>query len=309
MLGCRREIVAESPYELLGVAPDASADEIQKAYRRLAKKSHPDLNPGDPKALDRFKAISSAYGLLSDPEKRARFDSGEIDASGAERPQPRYYRDFAADSAEQPYTSDAGFADFMDQDILAELLRRGSRPRAPMPGRDLRFRLSIEFLEAVNGTRKAVTLPNGQSLEINVPPGIDDGQVLRLVGRGEPGTGGAPPGNALIEIHVRPHRLFRREGDDIRLDLPVTLKEAVLGARIQVPTPTGPVMVSIPKGSNTGKVLRLKGKGAPRADGTHGDLYAALRVMLPDRPDAELEAFAEGWQAGSSYNPRQSMEA
>jgi DnaJ-class molecular chaperone len=178
-----------------------------------------------------------------------------------------------------------------------------------MPGRDLRFRLSIEFLEAVNGTRKAVTLPNGQSLEINVPPGIDDGQVLRLVGRGEPGAGGAPPGNALIEIHVRPHRLFRRDGDDIRLDLPVTLKEAVLGARIQVPTPTGPVMVSIPKGSNTGKVLRLKGKGAPRADGTHGDLYAALRIMLPDRPDAELEAFAEGWQAGSSYNPRQSMEA
>jgi DnaJ-class molecular chaperone len=219
--------VAESPYELLGVAPDASADEVQKAYRRLAKKYHPDLNPGDPKALDRFKAISSAYGLLSAPEKRARFDSGEIDASGAERPQPRYYRDFAADSAEQPYTSDAGFADFMDQDILAELLRRGSQTRAPMPGRDLRFRLSVEFLEAVNGTRKAVTLPNGQSLEINVPPGIDDGQVLRLVGRGEPGTGGAPPGNALIEIHVRPHRLFRREGDDIRLDLPVTLKEAV----------------------------------------------------------------------------------
>lgn len=301
--------MTESPYELLGVAPDASADEIQKAYRRLAKKYHPDLNPGDPKALDRFKAISSAYGLLSDPEKRARFDSGEIDASGAERPRPRYYRDFAADSAEQPYTSDAGFADFMDQDIFAELLRRGTRTRVPMPGRDLRFRLSIEFLEAVSGTRKAVTLPNGQALEINVPPGIDDGQVLRLVGRGEPGIGGAPPGNALIEIHVRPHRLFRRDGDDIRLDLPVTLKEAVLGARVQVPTPTGPVMVSIPKGSNTGKVLRLKGKGVPRADGTHGDLYAALRIMLPDRPDAELEAFAEGWQAGSSYNPRQSMEA
>jgi DnaJ-class molecular chaperone len=309
MLGCRREVVTESPYELLGVAPDASADEIQKAYRRLAKKYHPDLNPGDPKALDRFKAISSAYGLLNDPEKRARFDSGEIDASGAERPRQRYYRDFAADSAEQPYTSDAGFADFMDQDIFAELLRRGPRSRVPMPGRDLRFRLSIEFLEAVNGTRKAVTLPNGQSLEINVPPGIDDGQVLRLVGRGEPGTGGAPPGNALIEIHVRPHRLFRRDGDDIRLDLPVTLKEAVLGARVQVPTPTGPVMVSIPKGSNTGQVLRLKGKGAPRADGTRGDLYAALRIMLPDRPDVELEAFAEGWQAGSSYNPRQNMEA
>jgi DnaJ-class molecular chaperone len=178
-----------------------------------------------------------------------------------------------------------------------------------MPGRDLRFRLSIEFLEAINGTCKAVTLPTGQSLEINVPPGINDGQVLRLVGRGEPGIGGAPSGNALIEIHVRPHGLFRRDGDDIRLDLPVTLKEAVLGARVQVPTPTGPVMVSIPKGSNTGQVLRLKGKGAPREDGTRGDLYAALRIMLPDRPDAELEAFAQGWQVGSSYNPRQSMEA
>lgn len=301
--------MTESPYELLRVKPNASADEIQKAYRKLAKKYHPDLNPGDRTAEDRFKAISAAYDLLSDPEKRARFDRGEIDASGAERPQRRYYRDFAAEDAGPSYHSDAGFADFMDQDILSELLRRGARTRFAMPGQDLRFRLAVDFLEAVNGTRKTVTLPTGQSLDIIVPAGIRDGQVVRLAGKGQPGIGGGPPGDALIEVHVRPHRLFTRQDDDIRLEVPISLREAVLGGRIQIPTPTGPVMVSVPKGSNTGRILRLKGKGVPRPNGTHGDLHAVLKVVLPDRPDPELEAFAERWTGGASYNPRDGMEA
>ncbi len=300
--------MAESPYELLGVKPTASAEEIQKAYRKLAKKYHPDLNPGDRTAEDRFKAVSAAYDLLSDPEKRARFDRGEIDASGAERPQRRYYRDYAAEDAGPSYHRGSGFADFMDQDILSELLRRGTRSRFAMPGQDLRFRLAVDFLEAVNGTRKTVTLPDGQSLDIVIPAGMRDGQVVRLAGKGGPGIGGGPPGDALIEVHVRPHRLFARQDDDIRLEVPISLREAVLGGRIQIPTPTGPVMVSVPKGSNTGRILRLKGKGAPRPDGTQGDLHAVLKVVLPDRPDPELEAFAEHW-IGSSYNPRDGMEA
>ncbi len=301
--------MTESPYELLGVKPSASADEIQKAYRKLAKRYHPDLNPGDRTAEDRFKAISAAYDLLSDPEKRARFDRGEIDASGAERPRRQYYRDFAGEDAGPSYHSDAGFADFMDQDILSELLRRGARSRFAMPGQDLRFRLALEFLEAVNGTRKTVTLPNGQSLDIAIPAGIQDGQVVRLAGKGEPGSGGGPPGDALIEVHVRPHRLFTRQDDDIRLEVPISLREAVLGGRIQISTLTGPVMVSVPKGSNTGRILRLKGKGVPRPDGTRGDLHAVLKVVLPERPDPELEAFAERWTGGASYNPRDGMEA
>jgi DnaJ-class molecular chaperone len=300
--------VTESPYELLGVKANASADEIQKAYRKLAKKYHPDLNPGDRTAEDRFKAISAAYDLLSDPEKRARFDHGEIDGSGVERPRRQYYRDFAAENAGPSYHSDSGFADFMDEDILSELLRRGARSRYTAPGQDLRFRLAVDFLEAVNGARKTVTLPNGQSLNITIPAGLRDGQVVRLAGKGEPGIGG-PPGDALIEVHVRPHRLFTRQDDDIRLEVPISLREAVLGGRIQIPTPTGPVMVSVPKGSNTGRILRLKGKGAPRPDGTRGDLHAVLKVVLPERPDPDLEAFAERWTGGSSDNPRDGMEA
>jgi DnaJ-class molecular chaperone len=300
--------VTESPYELLGIKPNASADEIQKAYRKLAKKYHPDLNPGDRTAEDRFKSISAAYDLLGDPEKRARFDRGEIDGSGAERPRRQYYRDFAAEDAGPSYHSNSGFADFMDEDILSELLRRGSRSRYAAPGQDLRFRLAVDFLEAVNGAHKTVTLPNGQSLNITIPAGLRDGQVVRLAGKGEPGIGGGPPGDALIEIHVRPHRLFTRQDDDIRLEVPISLHEAVLGGRIQIPTPTGPVMVSVPKGSNTGRILRLKGKGAPRPDGTQGDLHAVLKVVLPERPDSELEAFAERWAGGSSDNPRHGME-
>ncbi|MBL8675201.1 MAG: J domain-containing protein [Rhodospirillales bacterium] len=297
----------KDPYETLGVARDASADDIQKAYRRLAKKHHPDLNPGNKAAEDRFKEVSAANELLSDPDKRRRFDAGEIDASGAERPRPRYYKDFAAEAAEgHPYENRSGFADFEGDDIFAELLRRQAQAARRAPGMDLRFHLGVDFLDAVNGATRRVTLPDGGTLDVSIPAGIEQGQVLRLRGKGAPSRGEGPPGDALVEISVAPHRFFTRHGDDIRMELPVTLGEAVLGGRVEVPTPTGSVMMTIPKGSNTGAVLRLKGKGVARR-GAPGDLFVTLKVALPTAPDAELEAFLAGWKPVAGYDPRKEL--
>jgi len=285
------------PYELLGVKKDASADEIQKAYRGLAKKLHPDLNPGNKKAEEQFKDVSAAYALLSDAEKRARFDRGEIDASGQERPQQRYYRDFADQGASRGYTSDAGFADFADEDLLSELFGRRGRGNLRMRGSDMHYQLEVEFLDAINGAKRQIMLPESAALEVTIPPGTRDGQVLRLRGKGRPGIGGGEPGDALIEIAVRPHPQFTRKGDDIYVELPIPLDQAVLGGRITVPTPSGPVTMTVPKWSNTGAVLRLKGKGAPRRGGESGDEYVTLKVMLPDKPDPELEALITQWGA------------
>ena len=318
---------SNDPYELLGVERDASQKDIQKAYRRLAKKLHPDLNPGNPDAEQQFKDVAAAYHLLNDPEQRARFDRGEIDASGAERPRQRsYYRDFDTSGAEwpeqrhyyrdfasgpgNPYTSDAGFADFMDgDDILSAVFggrARGSRRRR---GQDVRYRLDVDFLDAINGATKRLTLPDGSVIDVTIPPGTRDGQVLRLRGKGAAGVGGGPPGDALVEIRVRPHPYFTRRGDDIHLEMPISLPEAVLGAKVDVPTPTGPVTMTVPKGASSGRVLRLRGKGVPRADGSRGDEYVTLKVALPDRPDPELESFVAGWRSGKAYNPRRAMEA
>lgn len=303
--------MSDDPYAALGVKRDASQDEIRKAYRALARKHHPDLNPGDKAAEERFKAISSANDLLSDAEKRARFDRGEIDATGAERPPPGYYRDHAG--ASPSYGSDAGFADMVDEDeLLAHIFGRGARrgqgSTIRMKGGNITARLDIDFLDAVNGATKRVTLPDGTIVDVTVPPGTHEGQVLRLRGKGTPGIGGGAPGDLLVEVMVGAHRHFTRRDDDILLDLPISLTEAVLGGRVEVPTPAGPVAMKIPKGSNTGTVLRLKGRGVKRRDGTRGDAFATLRVMLPDAPDAELEAFAEQWEAGRAQNPRAGME-
>jgi DnaJ-class molecular chaperone len=301
--------LTESPYDVLGVKTSASPDEIQKAYRALAKKFHPDLNPGNEKAEEQFKRVSAAYSLLGDPEKRGRFDRGEIDASGAEGPQQRFYRDFADAGEDHPYTSSAGFADFVSsEDVLSELVRRGARGKIRMPGRDVYYRLEAEFLECVNGATKRVSLPDGTALEVSIPPGTHDSQVLRLRGKGEAGLHGGYPGDALIEINVRPHPLFRRDGDDIRLELPISLTEAVLGGKVEVPTASGRVMMTIPKRSNSGRVMRLRGKGVPRPCGSHGDLYVTLRIALPE-DDPELEAFARTWSAGMAHNARKSMGA
>jgi DnaJ-class molecular chaperone len=299
--------LAADPYETLGVKKDASQDAIQKAYRRLAKKLHPDLNPGNKQAEEQFKAVSAAYDLLSDPQKRARFDRGEIDASGAERPRQTYYRDFA-DAPSNPYASGAGFADFAGMDdILSEIFGRQARGDVRMRGADAHYRLMLDFLDAINGGKQQLTLPDGSVLDVTIPPGTNDGQILRLRGKGRPGIGGGPPGDALIEIEVRPHPLFTRKGDDIYVELPISLREAVLGGKVNVPTPSGAVTMTVPKWANTGTRLRRKGRGAPRADGTRGDGYVTLKVLLPERPDPELEKFIAQWRPATARNPREAI--
>jgi DnaJ-class molecular chaperone len=302
--------LAADPYATLGVKKDASQADIQKAYRRLAKNFHPDLNPGNTAAEDKFKEISAAYDLLSDPNKRARFDRGEVDASGTERPRQQYYRDFADQEGWSAYTNNSGFADFGDfsgsEDILSEIFGRTGRAGRRRRGQDVRYQLDLSFLDAINGGKQSLVLPDGTTLDVNIPPGTRDGQILRLKGKGRPGTGDGPPGDALIEISVLPHPYFIRKGDDIYLDLPTSLKEAVLGAKVRVPTPSGTVTVAVPKWSSTGRVLRLKGRGVPRSDGSKGDQYVTLRLMLPQKPDPQLEKFVAKWQPAED-SPRQSL--
>jgi DnaJ-class molecular chaperone len=302
--------VSEDPYDVLGVKREATQDEIRKAYRALAKKLHPDLNPGDRKAEEKFKQVSAAYDLVGDADKRARYDRGEIDASGNEQPRERYYRDFHGTGAEEhAYSDPGGYADFMDEDILKEMFARGGgQGRFRMRGQDALYRLPVEFLEAVNGGTKRITMPDGGTIDVSIPAGTRDKQVLRLRGKGGPGIGGGPAGDALVEIEVSPHKFFTRKDDDIHLELPISLPEAVLGGKLDVPTPTGPVRMTVPKGANTGTVLRLKGKGVPRGDKSHGDEYVTLKVVLPDKLDPEIEEFAQRWQAGKDHQPRQHLE-
>lgn len=302
------------PYKILGVGRDASEKDIQKAYRALAKKHHPDLNPGDADAERRFKEISAAYDLLSDPEKRARYDRGEIDASGNEtgpRYERRYYREYAGGRG-NAYENTGGYADFVDlDDILADLFARqgggqGRARSANLRGADVRYHLEVDFLDAVNGGRKRLSLPDGSTIDVTIPAGTRDGQILRLSGKGMPGVGQGRPGDALVEISVRPHPFFVRDGDDIRVEIPITVREAVLGGKVKVPTPSGMVTVTVPKWSNSGKTLRLKGKGVKRRDGTAGDQYVSLKVVLPQEPDPQLEAFMQGWT--EKGNPRTGLE-
>jgi DnaJ-class molecular chaperone len=301
--------LASDPYTVLDVKRDASQEDIQKAYRRLAKKLHPDLNPGNKKAEEQFKEVSAAYNLLSDPQKRARLDRGEIDASGQERPAQHFYRDFA-DSGGHAYSSDAGFADFAGaEDIISEMFGRRGRSNVRRRGSDVQYHLTLDFLDAINGGKQQLTLPDGSTLDVNIPPGIRNGQVLRLRGKGRPGLNGGPAGDALIEIEVRPHPMFKRKGDDIHVELPIPLEDAVLGGRISVPTPTGPVTMKVPKWSNTGTVLRLKGRGVPRSDGTRGDEYVTLKVRLPDKPDPELERLIAQWRAAKTTRSEASVGA
>lgn len=298
--------MAADPYQVLGVKRDASQDDIQKAYRQLAKKLHPDLNPGNKAAEEKFKELASAYDLLGDADKRARFDRGELDETGAERPQQRYYRDFADSS--HAYASDAGAADFgSTEDILSQIFGRQGRASVRRRGTDTHYVLQLDFLTAINGGKRQITLPDDSALDVTIPPGTRDGQVLRLRGKGRPGINGGAPGDALIEIEVLPHKLFTRKGDDIHLELPISLREAVLGGKVEAPTPSGPVSLTVPKWSNNGAVLRLRGRGAPRPDGRRGDQLVTLRVMLPKNRDPELEKFVEQWHPAG--DPRNSMEA
>jgi DnaJ-class molecular chaperone len=300
-------MAAGNPYEVLGVKKDASDEEIRRTYRTLAKKHHPDLNPGNKAAEARFKEISAAYDLLSDKDKRARFDRGEIDESGVERPQQAYtYRGFAEGAPGAKYGPGEGVAPEDLDDLFAFFgggRGRGEGGTIRMRGPDHHFALQIDFLTAVNGAIRRLDLAEGKSLEVTIPPGVEDGQVLRLKGQGGAGMNGGPAGDALIELKVAPHPFFRREGDDIHLDLPVGLGEAVLGARINVPTVTGAVTMTIPPHSNTGARLRLRGKGVAG----RGDQYVTLKLVLPEGADAELDAFLRDWAVKHPYDPRKGM--
>ena len=298
--------MAVDPYTVLGIKKDASQDDIQKAYRRLAKKLHPDLNPGNKRAEEQFKEVSAAYDLLGDADKRARFDRGEIDASGVER---RNIASIATSLiAAVPTTRTTPVLPTSPPTMIFSRRFSAATGRANirMRGADVHYRLALDFLDAINGGKRQITLPDGSVLDVNIPPGTRDGQILRLRGKGRPGIRGGQPGDALVEIEVRPHRIFTRRGDDIHVDLPISLSEAVLGGKVKVPTPTGVVTMTVPKWSNTGTVLRLKGKGVPRLDGSKGDELVTLKVMLPEEPDPELEKFVAHWRG--TYSPRQAME-
>jgi len=295
------------PYTTLGVAREATTEQIRSAYRKLAKKHHPDLNPGNAAAEERFKAVNTANELLSDPEKRARFDRGEIDAAGEPTaPEPPRYRRYA-DASEGARYRAAPDEEFEFGDIFGEFLNRGGEGLR-MRGADARYALAVAFLDAVSGATRTLTLPDGRTLDVRIPPGIEDGQVLRLKGQGGPGRNGGPAGDALIEVHTEPHPFFTRDGDDIHLNLPITLKEAVLGGRIKAPTATGEVNMTVPKRSDTGTRLRLRGRGIPAHAGRPaGDQYVTLQVTLADADDA-LETFLSGWSPAEHRDPRRKME-
>lgn len=298
------------PYQLLGVKRDAAQKDIQSAYRKLAKKLHPDLNPGNKQAEEKFKEVSAAYAILGDEEQRARFDRGEIDAGGSEKAQQRqYYRDYASSEGRGgPYQNSGGFADFGGaEDVFSSFFSRRGQGAQQMKGQDRRFSMEVDFLDAINGTKTQVTLPSGPSLDVQIPAGTVDGQTLRLRGKGDPGFNGAPAGDALIDIKVRPHKIYVREGDDIRFDVPISLREAVLGGKVRITTPSGPVAITLAPNSNTGKVMRLKGKGVAKRGGEHGDAYVTLKIVLPETPDPELTAFVNDWAAGEKHEPRANM--
>jgi len=312
------------PYQVLGVAKSASEAEIKKAFRGLAKKHHPDTHAGDETSKKRFQEISAAYDILGDKDKRAKYDAGEIDESG----NPRGFDPRAGGFRGSPFgfggggpsgggerefhfswdDQGAGAQGFSAEDIFSEMMGGRGRSRASRParGEDFAVAITASFSESVMGGTRRIVLANGEQIDVKIPAALKDGQQIRVKGRGGAGRNGGPNGDVLIQVTVAPHPFMSREGDDLRMDLPVTLKEAVLGAKVPVPTLSGTLNLSIPANSNSGAVLRLKGKGVP-AHGSQpaGDLYVRLVVALPDRPDAALKSFVEGWQ--SSFDPRARM--
>ncbi len=315
--------MASDLYQELGVSRGSSSDEIRKAFRKLAKQLHPDQNPGNKAAEERFKKVSAAFDILGDEDKRKKYDAGQIDSDGRET--MRGFR-----PGEGPFGAGGGpFAggfhregggggfeghfeggDFSD--ILSEILggRRGGGSAgfggfggAPQRGQDVRAEVQITVEEAVQGGKKRIAFSDGRALDVTIPKGAAEGQTLRLKGQGGQGRGGA--GDALIELHIANHPVFKREGANLTMDVPVSVPDAVLGGKVEAPTPDGPVTLTVPKGANSGQTLRLKGRGlGDAATGKRGDLLARLMVMLPDTVDPELEAFAEQWRAQRPYTPR-----
>jgi len=311
--------LATDPYQELGVSRSASADEIRKSFRKLAKQLHPDQNPGDKAAEERFKRVSGAFDILGDPEKKTKFDKGEIDADGRER-------GFGGGSpfgqGGGAYRGGAGAAQGFEgvnfDDILGEMFNRGGTANGPsggfgggfgrnfaQRGSDIRARLDIDLEDAINGASRRITFGDGRTLDVAIPKGAAEGQTLRLRGQGHPGRSGGPAGDALIELGLKRHPVYRVEGADLHMDLPVSVPDAVLGAKISAPTPEGAVTLTVPKGSNSGAKLRLKGRGGVDAStGQRGDLFAHLVVTLPEPPDDVLVKLAEQWRAERPYVAR-----
>jgi DnaJ-class molecular chaperone len=308
------------PYDVLGVSRQASDAEIKKAFRALAKKHHPDTHGNDPAKVKKFQEISAAYDILGDKEKRAQFDRGEIDAAG----QPRGFDPRAqgfggrrgaggrSDARDFEFRWGDGNAEgFRAEDIFSDLFSNfggggestSRRRSGPRKGEDMQLATTITLEEAVLGGVRRVVLGDGKQIEARIPPGVREGQQIRLKGQGGPGRNGGPPGDVLINIDIAPHAVFTRDGRDIKMDLPITLKEAVLGGKVPVSTLAGTLTLTVPARSNSLKVLRLKGKGLPGAGSeSAGDLYIRLIITLPEVADSELEAFARKWS--TDYDPR-----
>ncbi len=289
--------MADDPYSVLGVARTASDEDIRQAFRKLAKQLHPDVNPNDASAGERFRRASAAYEILGDPAKRQAYDRGEIDAAGEPR---RAYQHAGGPRGGGP---EFGFGDIFS-DLFNQPGGRGPGAGFSLRGQDMRYTLDVDFLEAVLGTRKRVTMPEGGQLDLNVPEGVIDGQVLRLKGKGSPGIRGGEAGDALVEIRVRPHPRFKRGGDDILADVPISIDEAVLGGKIEVETVSGRVSLTLPKGTGSGRAFRMKGKGARNtATGAYGDQIVTVRIVLPETIDDSLAYFLTEWRKKHAYDP------
>jgi DnaJ-class molecular chaperone len=311
--------LSRDPYQELGVSRTASSDEIRKAFRKLAKQNHPDTNPGNKAAEERFKKVSAAFDIVGDAEKRKKFDRGEIDADGREAAPgfagwgPGGPGGFGGGGQGRGGFRTETFEGADLGDILGEMFgggRQGGRPGGAgggfggfsQRGADVRARIEIDLVDAIRGGKQRIAFSDGRTIDVTIPKGAQDGQTLRLKGQGQPGRSG--PGDAFIEIALKAHPTFRREGEALVMDLPITLYDAVLGGKVEAPTPDGPVNVSVPKGSNSGSRLRLKGRGLSDAKGHRGDLFARLVVTLPETPDAELEAFAAQQKEKRPYTPK-----
>jgi DnaJ-class molecular chaperone len=310
------------PYEVLGVPRGASAAAIKSAYRKLAKKHHPDANKNDPKSQARFSELNSANEILGDEARRKQFDRGEIDADGKPR-----FQGFPGGDPRSRGASPGGFETHTFrsgpgggfEDILNSMFGGAGRSARPGPGGafefetggigldlDLSVAMTVSLEEAVNGVEKRVRLPSGKELNVKIPAGVVAGQQIRLKGQGETAPGHRP-GDLLITVSIAPHAFFKVDGSDLRVDLPITLYEAVLGGKVRAPTLGGAVELSIPKNTSSGRTFRLKAKGLPKPGGGAGDLFVTTRIMLPDGNDAELEALMQKWRDAHPYNPRSDL--
>jgi DnaJ-class molecular chaperone len=324
-----------NPYEVLGVSRGASQEDIKKAFRKLAKKHHPDANKNDPKSAARFAELNSAYEIVGDEDKRRAFDRGEIDAEG--KPRFQGFEGFGPGRGQseggphfETFTfrpedlrragrarGGGGFGGIDDilSSVFGGLGGNGARPefhtqfepedfgQPAGAGGDVSAAVTITLAEAAKGTERRVQLPTGKDVDVKIPPGLSDGQQIRLKGQGWPAPGGRRAGDAHVTVHVAPHPYFKVDGADLRVELPLTLYEAVLGGKVRVPTLDGAVQLAIPPGTNAGRTFRLKGKGLP-AKGGHGDLFATARIVLPEKSDPELEALMQRWRDENPYDPR-----